>query len=49
VTQTVVTALSEQDLALTSVDPQTGSQEGYDSEGLRELRGFYSVLQTGQG
>ena len=48
-TQTVVTALSVQDLTLTSLDLWTGSQEGYESEGLTELRGFHSVLQTTQG
>lgn len=49
VTQTMVTALSVQDLIFPSLDPGTGSQKKYDSEGLMELRGFHSVQQTSQG
>lgn len=49
VPQTMVTTLTAQDLTLTSLDQWTGSQEGDDSEGLTELRGFHSVLQISQG
>lgn len=49
VTHTMVTALSVQDLTLTFLDLQTGSQEGHEPKGLTELRGFNSPLQTRQG